>query len=1681
MAADAGSVFNGTIGIDLQSGNGRLNVSQMATTTLVGTLDGAAAVDIQMTVAPDGAMTPPITANLDVDWNFTDAAINPGDTNVSFGDRPSVSFDTVSMDLGAFMGDFIAPLIEQVDSFLDPIRPVLEIMTASIKVLEDFPGLGNLLDATGDGRVTLLDILALKFPSADIASFEEFANIALQIADWADFLANQAFAGGDLALGSFDLGTADIRAPGFDLATAVADFQGLAGDLNSVVASLTGTGWSSVDPASGQSGREILQSILGDGIFDLPVLTDPSQWMNLFLGQVADLVTVDMPTVSFDTGTKTILSFPIFPLVFFDVSAGFEASFNFDFGFDTRGLLDPTLNAIDGLYLIDGPGAEIMLAATMAMGISVNVGVLSATAQGDMTGTILMDLKDPLQQSEAGKLYFDELGAAFADNPFSIFDASGSITVGFSAIIDSLLGEIWRWDSPRVTLGNFGFDNVDQGLPPGLASKSGHTLTLNVGDLASNRAFYALPTAEAEFMSVSYDLLKNKTVVEFLGMTQSFGGITKVVGDSKHGLDGFHIDEDLLIAVDYSGGTEDDILEGAALGDTLDGNAGNDALFGRGGNDVLNGNNDDDYLDGGEGADTIDGGSGNDRVSYLGSGSAIQIDFAAASQKGGTAQGDVLSGIEILDGSNFADSVVGSQGDGLILGYLGDDTLRSGGDDQAMFGNAGNDLLEGGGHDTLAGGEGDDIYIVRNSNVWINENEIGEIVDGSDSGYDWVQGYASIDLSVSDAFIERITLKGKALEAIGNGIDNLIQGNAVDNFLYGLEGNDSLFGNAGNDTLSGHDGNDLLFGGVGNDTIYGASGADKAFGGDGMDEILGGSADDTLFGGAGLDYLAGEGGADLMVGGTEADYYKADASDTLIELKGRGIDYVFATEDLTLKKGVEVEILAVNDLYGAAWGLPWPESFGTPRAEGYFGLTRAAGRLGPVRDADLTGNEFDQVLIADLGDGDNNVVNHLEGMVGADTIIGDFQMDFAVYSQSDAAVDIDLTNAVQHGGHAEGDYLYGIHHLIGSAFDDTLRGEDLSASFSHFENEINGEGGNDLILGRDGLDTLRGGDGKDTIYGGGSSNAQIYGGDGRDLMFGGSGFDTLDGGEGLDTMNGGMGDDKYTVTLGDRLIDAGGDDTATAIGDYFLQAGVEIETLKAEELGATSANSVLYGNTFGQKIVGNSGDNFIHGGNGADTINGGAGRDTASYFLSSAGVQVDLNALFQSGGAAQGDHLTGIEQLQGSVHDDVLIGNATTLDGLTYDDEHFGFAGDDRIEDVLGVNTLHGGEGDDTLLGSGASGAVYGRGSLLSGGDGNDSLDGGFKTGSGGDTLVGGLGDDTYHVTSAGDVVDENFLGEVGRGVDGGHDLLISDLVTWSMDTATQADIEDAALGVTGVNLTGNDLDNQVTGNGLNNSLSGLGGDDTLEGLDGADTLNGGEGNDLLRAGDGDDTANGGNGDDTLYGSTGSDTLNGGNGNDSLHGGVGSDVLTGGAGDDIFIVDDTADIATDNRNGGQDLVRSSVTFTLSVNIENITLIGSAAVNATGNALDNVLRGNSEANRLNGLAGADTMTGGLGADIFVFSTALDAAAADTITDFTALDDTIRLENAIFSGLTVGILTTTAFRSNLTGLAQDATDRIIYETDSGNLYFDEDGTGVAGRKLFATLSSGLSLNAADFEIV
>jgi serralysin len=417
------------------------------------------------------------------------------------------------------------------------------------------------------------------------------------------------------------------------------------------------------------------------------------------------------------------------------------------------------------------------------------------------------------------------------------------------------------------------------------------------------------------------------------------------------------------------------------------------------------------------------------------------------------------------------------------------------------------------------------------------------------------------------------------------------------------------------------------------------------------------------------------------------------------------------------------------------------------------------------------------------------------------------------------------------------------------------------------------------------------------------------------------------------------------------------------------------------------------------------------------------------------------------------------------------------------------------------IENAIGGGGSDTLIGNGAA-------NTLTGNAGNDTLDG--KAGA--DTMIGGTGNDSYVVDNAADVITEN----AGEG---------TDQVNASVSYTLGANVENLTLtGSAAINGTGNSLANVITGNSAANVLNGGGGADTMAGDAGDDTYvvdnasdvvseGAGAGHDLvkssvswvlganledltlsgaaainatgntldniLRGNNAANTLDGGSANDTLMGNGGNDTLFGGTGNDKLNGGTGADGMTGGSGDDYYYVDNAGDTVSESAGAGNDTVKSTISWTLGANFEQLTLSGSGLINGTGNSLDNIVRGNNAANTLDGGAGTDTifgnggddfliggagkdtMVGGSGNDTFVFHNGdfgATSSTADRITDFTSGQDKIDLSGVDANSLVGG---DQAFSFVGTNAFSHTAGELRYEHIGSNTYVEGDmnGDGVA----------------------
>ncbi|NGN42340.1 calcium-binding protein [Mesorhizobium sp. CGMCC 1.15528] len=236
---------------------------------------------------------------------------------------------------------------------------------------------------------------------------------------------------------------------------------------------------------------------------------------------------------------------------------------------------------------------------------------------------------------------------------------------------------------------------------------------------------------------------------------------------------------------------------------------------------------------------------------------------------------------------------------------------------------------------------------------------------------------------------------------------------------------------------------------------------------------------------------------------------------------------------------------------------------------------------------------------------------------------------------------------------------------------------------------------------------------------------------------------------------------------------------------------------------------------------------------------------------------------------------------------------------------------------------------------------------------------------------------------------------------------------------------------------------------------------------------------DLMKGGGGGDTLEGGAGNDKLYGESGHDILNGQAGKDNMYGGTGND---------IYVVSSADDRTIENAAEGSDTVRSYIDWILDANVERLEFLGTADLTGNGNTLNNTLIGNDGKNilrggigndTLDGGKGADTLVGGDGNDSFVFNKPLGSNNIDKINDYNVAQDTIQLENSVFTGLAGGVLTAGAFYAGTA--AHDASDRIIYNATTGALLFDKDGAGGAAAVQFATLSTGLAMSAGEFFVI
>ncbi|MHC5198184.1 beta strand repeat-containing protein [Pseudomonas frederiksbergensis] len=777
--------------------------------------------------------------------------------------------------------------------------------------------------------------------------------------------------------------------------------------------------------------------------------------------------------------------------------------------------------------------------------------------------------------------------------------------------------------------------------------------------------------------------------------------------------------------VEQAGGGDDEVrtqLNTQVLADNVERltfvGTGNFTGTGNAGDNIITGGAGNDILRGGGGADQFIGGAGTDTVSYSDSNNQPVTINTKTGINLGAAADDTYVGIEVLQGG------------------FGNDTFISG----AVA-------------NTFDGGNGTDTIDYSTSSTGVNVNlQTGKGTGGDAEG----DSYSFIERVVGSAFNDNLTSGGAThvLEG-GAGNDvyniNLYVGGTVVEQAGG--GDDEVrtqlntqvladnverltFVGTGNFTGTGNAGDNIITGGAGNDILRGGGGADQFIGGAGTDTVsysdsnnqpvtintktginLGAAADDTY---VGIEVLQGGFGNDTFISGAVANTFDG----------GNGTDTI---DYSTSSTGVNVNLQTGKGTGGDAEG------------DSYSFIERV---VGSAFNDNLTSGGATHVLEGGAGNDVYNINLYVGGTVVEQAGGGDDE----VRTQLNTQVLADNVERLT---------------FVGTG--------NFTGTGNASDNIITGGAGNDTLRGGDGADQFIGGAGTDTVSYSDSASGltinlktgihtgiaagdtynsieQISGSNFSDIFIGGDGADRIDGGAGTDFLSFANEGSGVTLDLSVPVL------TGIAAGDVY-----------------TSIEAFL-GSNYDDTFTGSAGavESFV-GGGGADVLTGVGRGDAAWYVNSSDAVQVNLLTGTGTGGDAQGDVLSNIDNLVGSTFNDTLTGNAyaNMLEGGAGNDTLYGGDGNDilygdsfTVTGALAVtsssadqaDTIYGGNGDDYIIGHNhdVGSVFYGEAGndnitvlsgIADGGDGNDTLMGLSR----GYELRGGAGADKLYLSASGD------------------------------------------------------------------------------------------------------------------------------------------------------------------------------------------------------------------------------------------------------------------------------------------------------------------------------------------
>jgi Ca2+-binding RTX toxin-like protein len=915
----------------------------------------------------------------------------------------------------------------------------------------------------------------------------------------------------------------------------------------------------------------------------------------------------------------------------------------------------------------------------------------------------------------------------------------------------------------------------------------------------------------------------------------------------------------------------------------------------------------------------------------------------------------------VINGTNAADTLVGTAGDDQIRGYAGDDVLNGGAGNDVLMGGEGADQINGGAGIDIASYEdvtnvipvtlnlktgihtgaakGDtftDIEVFRGTN-WGDTFISGAAADS----FDGLQGSDVLDYSTSAQAIGITVSAGGA----GTGTGGDAQGDTFINVetvigsafndTFTLNGGLVINGGAGNDVyvINGNANASIVEAAGGGDdevrttqtTAYLAANVERlTFTGTGNFKGVGNAGDNIITGGAGDDVLTGGAGADQLIGGAGFDIASYEEV-----VNGVGVT-------LNLKTGVNKGI-ALGDSYSGI--------------ELYKGSNY--------------GDTFVSGAAADSFD----------GLQGSDVLD---------YSTSAQAIGITVSvggAGTGTGGDAQGDTFINVETVIGSAFNDTFT---LNGGLV-----INGGAGNDVyvINGNANASIVEAAGGGDdevrttqtTSYLAANVERLTFTGTGNFKGFGNAGDNIITGGAGDDVLIGGAG--------ADQLIGGGGFDIAS-YEDVVNGVGVTLNLKTGVNAGIALGDSYsgieLYKGS-------NYGDTFVSGA-AADSFDGLQGSDVLDYSTSAQAIGITVSvggAGTGTGGDAQGDTFINVETVIGSAFNDTFtLNGGLVINGGAGNDVYVingnanasiveaAGGGDDEVRTTQTTSYLAANVERLTFTGTGNFKGFGNAGdNIITGGAGDDVLIGG----AGADQLIGGGG---FDIASYEDVV--NGVG-----------------VTLNLKTGVNTGI---ALGdsYSGIELYKgtNYGDTFVSGTAVD-SFDGLQGSDVLDYSTSAQAIS------ITSAVGAAGTGTGGDaqGDtfinvETVIGSAFNDTF-------TLTGG--GLILNGGAGNDVYVINGNANAGIIEAAGGgiDEVFTNQLNMTLAANVERLTYTGTGNFTGRGNAGDNVITGG---------AGNDVLFGGAGADQFIGGAGMDTVSYED--ENTGVGVTLNFKTGVHTGLAQG---------------------------------------------------------------